>query len=148
MFQRVRQGSRLHRRPLASAALAVAIGAGALLVAPLALSAGATGASLPIYKVLTNASNGTTTVIPKGVQIEVKLSSHGFRWTEASVINAGPEAVLKFESGHVYANGSSTTTFLSVGYGEVTLAATGTPKCTTICPTVETVWHANVIVYV
>ncbi|HEX3334249.1 MAG TPA: hypothetical protein VHS57_07895 [Acidimicrobiales bacterium] len=148
MSHRIDRDLRRHRRLLPAAALVAALGAGSLLAVPLATSAGAGAATPVITKVLTNASNGTTTVVPKGVQIEVKLSSHGFRWTEASVINAGPEVVLKFESGHVNANGSSVTTFLSVGYGEVTLEATGTPKCTTVCPTVDMAWHANVIVYV
>jgi hypothetical protein len=101
--------------------------------------------------VLTNSSNGKTVYVVKGWQVEVKLSSDGFRWTEASVVNAGPEVVLQKLSGHVYADGSSTTLFLVVSYGgEVTLEATGVKKCSNnpACTPIVRVWRANVISYV
>jgi hypothetical protein len=121
-----------------------------LLAAPVTATVGAGAAGPAVTKVLTNASNGTTVVVTKGFQVEVKLASDGFRWTEASVINAGPAAVLQFVSGHVNPNGSSTTDFLVVGYGEATLQATGVKKCSNnpaCTPTVMT-WRANVISYV
>jgi hypothetical protein len=108
-------------------------------------------ASPAVTTVLTNASNGKTVYVAKGFEVEVKLASDGFRWTEASVVNAGPEVVLQKLSGHVYANGSSVTTFLVVSYsGEATLEATGVKKCNNspACTPIVTVWHANVISYV
>jgi hypothetical protein len=131
--------------------LAAASGAGAGLAVPLATTAGADAATPAVTAVLTNSSNGTTVYVAKGFQVEVKLSSDGFRWTEASVINAGPEVVLQKEAGHLYANGSSTTTFLVVRYsGEATLEATGVKKCTNnpACTPIVRVWRANVISYV
>jgi hypothetical protein len=136
---------------LPAAALAAVVGAGALLATPLATSAGVSAATPAVTAVLTNSSNGKTVYVAKGFQVEVKLFSDGFRWTEASVINAGPEVVLQKESGHVYANGSSTTTFLVVRYGgEVTLEATGVKKCSNnpACTPIVRVWRANVISYV
>jgi hypothetical protein len=108
---------------------------------------GAGAATTAVTKVLTNASNGTTVVVTKGFGVEVRLASLGFRWTEASVINAGPEAVLRFESGYVFPNGSSVTNFRVVGYGEATLRATGVKKCSDnpACTPVVVVWSANVV---
>jgi hypothetical protein len=127
-----------------------AVAVGALLAAPVATTVGA-GAAVPaVTKVLTNASNGTTVVVTKGFGVEVELASDGFRWTEASVINAGPEVVLQFVSGHEDRNGSSVTDFRVVGYGEVTLEATGVKKCSHLpaCTPIVMVWRANVISYV
>jgi len=139
-----------HRRLRPAAALGVAVAAGALLAAPVATTVDAGAASPAVTKVLTNASNGTTVVVTKGFQVEVKLASDGFRWTEATTINAGPEVVLQFESGHVGLNGSSMTGFRVVGYGEVTLQATGVKKCSNnpACTPVVMTWRANVISYV
>jgi hypothetical protein len=141
---------RSRRRLWPAAALVAAVGACALLATPVVTTVGAGAASPTVTKVLTNASNGTTVVVTKGFGVEVKLASDGFRWTEASVINAGPEVVLQFVSGHVNPNGSSVTDFRVVGYGEVTLLATGVKKCShnpACTPTVK-VWRADVISYV
>ena len=78
--------------------------------------------------VLTNASNGTSSVVAKGDLVVVKLASEGYRWTEASVVNASPEAVLQKESGRMFHDGSSVTTFLVVGYGDAALQARGRSK--------------------
>jgi hypothetical protein len=142
---------RPHRRPRAAAALAAAVAAGALFAIPVATTAGAGAASPAVTKVLTNASSGKTVYVAKGWHVEVQLSSDGFRWTEASVINAGPEVVLQKLSGHLYANGSSTTTFLVVSYsGEAALEATGVKTCSNNpgCTPIVTTWRANVISYV
>jgi hypothetical protein len=142
---------RPHRRLRAAAALAAAVGAGALFAVPVATTDGAGAASPAVTKVLTNASNGTTVYVAKGWHVEVRLSSDGFRWTEASVINAGPEVVLQRLSRHLYANGSSTTIFLVVSYGgEAALEATGVKKCSNnpACTPIVMVWRANVISYV
>lgn len=141
---------RTRRRFRPAAALGAVVAAGALLNAPVATTVGAGAASPAVTKVLTNASNGTTVVVTKGIEVVVKLSSDGFRWTEASAINAGPAAVLQFESGHQYPRGSSVTDFRVVGYGEVTLQATGVKKCSNnpACTPIVMVWRANVISYV
>jgi predicted secreted protein len=105
------------------------------------------GASAAAHRVvLTNASNGTTTVVTQGEQVIVKLSSKGFDWTEASVIDASSEVVLKKESGHVSSGGTSVTKFLVVGYGTATLQATGTSKCASgpVCDPLSVTWSANV----
>jgi hypothetical protein len=130
--------------------LVAALAVGALLAAPDAVTVGAGAAGPIVTKVLTNASNGTTVVVTKGFGVEVRLASLGFRWTEASVINAAPEAVLRFESGHVSLNGSSSTDFKVVGYGAATLQATGVKKCSNnpACTPTVMVWSANVISYV
>ena len=77
----------------------------------------------------------------------MRLSSDGFRWTEASIPNATAEVVLRKISGHVSPDGSSTTTFLVVGYGEATLRAVGDAKCsrTGACIPVSILWSANVV---
>jgi hypothetical protein len=106
------------------------------------------GASTPAHRVvLTNGSDGTSTIVTQGEQVVVKLSSDGFDWTEASVINAGAGLVLKEESGHVSSGGSSVTKFLVVGYGSVTLQATGTAKCASgpACDPLSVTWSANVL---
>jgi hypothetical protein len=141
---------RPHRRLRPAAALGAVVAAGTLFAAPVATTTGAGAASPVVTKVLTNASNGKTVVVTKGFQVEVELASDGFRWTEASGVNAGPEAVLQFESGHVDPNGSSLTDFRVVGYGEVTLEATGVRKCSNnpACTPIVRVWRANVISYV
>jgi hypothetical protein len=100
--------------------------------------------------VLTNASSGTTTVVTKGEEVVVKLSSPGFRWTEASVESASPVAVLEKLSGHVSSDGSSVTTFEVVGYGAASLQAVGSATCPTsstggTCIPLSIVWQANVI---
>src|SRR3984957_19453523 len=117
------------RSLLAAGATLLAAGAGALTVSPLAGSvAGASTMSVQRV-ILTNQSNGSTTIVTKGERVVVKLHSAGFTWTEASVINASPEVVLKKVSGHVSSGGSSVTKFLVVGYGSVSLQATGTAQC-------------------
>jgi hypothetical protein len=136
---------------LPAVVLTAAVGAGALLAVPIATTPGVSAATPVVTGVLTNASNGKTVYVAKGWHVEVKLSSDGFRWTEASVINAGPEVVLQKLSGHELANGSSTTTFLVVSYGgEATLEATGVKKCSNnpACTPIVRVWRANVISYV
>jgi hypothetical protein len=150
MSHRVHPLSRPHGRLRATAALAAAVALGALFAVPVTTTVGA-GSASAVTKVLTNASNGTTVYVARGWHVEVKLSSDGFRWTEASVINAGPEAVLQFVSGHVGANGSSTTIFLVVSIGgEATLESTGVKKCSNnpACTPTVMVWSANVISYV
>ena len=104
------------------------------------------GASAAAHRVvLTNTSNGTTTIVTQGEQVVVKLSSKGFDWTEASVINASSENVLEKESGHVSSGGTSVTKFLVVGYGTATLQATGTAKCSgPACDPLSVTWSANV----
>ena len=106
--------------------------------------AGATAA--PHRVVLTNTSNGTTTIVTRGEQVVVKLSSKGYDWTEASVINVSSELVLKKESGRVSSGGASVTKFLVVGYGTATLQATGTAKCASgpACDPLSVTWSANV----
>jgi predicted secreted protein len=105
------------------------------------------GAAAAQRVVLTNTSNGTTTIVTQGEQVVVKLSSKGFDWTEASVINASSELVLKKESGHVSSGGSSTTRFVVVGYGTASLQATGTAKCTggSVCDPLSATWSANIV---
>ncbi len=141
---------RPHRGRRPAAALAVAVGATGLLAAPVAAATDSGAATPAVTKVLTNASNGSTTAVTKGEQVVVKLTSDGFRWTEASVINASAELVLRKESGHVSRNGSSTTTFLVVGYGNADLEATGTNKCSAgpVCNPLSVTWSANVYSYV
>ena len=100
-----------------------------------------------IASILTNTSNGTTTIVTRGEQVVVKLSSQGFDWTEASVINASSELVLKKESGHVSSGGTSVTKFLVVGYGTATLQATGSAKCASgpVCDPLSVTWSANIV---
>lgn len=127
--------------PRAALTAVLALGAGAALT-----SAGAGAAtSTPNKVVLTNSSNGTTTLATKGEEVVVQLTSDGYRWTEASVVNASANVVLEKISGHVYANGSSTTTFLVVGYGSATLQAVGNPKCLANgCALPSVLWSANI----
>jgi hypothetical protein len=152
MSHRVHPVPRSRRRLPAAASLAVAFGAGALLAVPLTTAAAvSTATTSTVTAVLTNSSNGKTVYVVKGWHVEVRLSSDGFRWTEASVINAGPEVVLQKLSAHLYANGSSTTTFLVVSYsGGAALEATGVKKCSNnpACTPIVTTWHASVISYV
>lgn len=106
------------------------------------------GASAAAHRVvLTTTSSGTTTIVTQGEQVVVKLSSKGFDWTEASVINASPEIVLKKESGHVSSGGTSITRFVVVGYGTATLQATGTATCAggPACDPLSVTWSANVV---
>jgi hypothetical protein len=148
--RRVHPVPRPHRLLQLTAALGTAV-AGAFLAVPLATAAGGSTTTPVVTEVLTNSSNGKTVYVAKGWHVEVKLSSDGFRWTEASPINAGPEVVLQRLSGHVDANGSSTTTFLVVSYsGEVTLESTGVKKCSNnpACTPIVMTWRANVISYV
>lgn len=113
----------IHRTGLlltSAAALAACLGAMS--------SQGVAGAAATVQQkqvVLTNTSSGTTTVVTRGEEVVVKLSSPGFRWTEASVMSASPVAVLKKLSGHVSADGSSVTKFQVVGYGTASLEAIG-----------------------
>ncbi len=79
--------------------------------------AGAASTVQPHRVVLTNTSSGTTTVVTKGEEVVEKLSSPGFRWTEAAVVSASPAAVLERLSGHGSSDGSFVTTFEVVGYG-------------------------------
>jgi len=79
--------------------------------------------------------------------------SHGRLRAAASLAAAdGAGALFAVKlSGHVYANRSSTTTFLVVSSsGEVTLQATGVKKCSNnpACTPIVMVWRANVISYV
>jgi hypothetical protein len=138
----------LPRHLLAAAALAFVVGTAALLTDPAAAGAVArsTTATSGVTKVLTNASNGTTTTVTKRWRVVVKLASRdGFDWSEASIVNATSEVVLKRVSGHISRNGSSTTTFDVVGYGAATLVATGTAKCAgPACNALRMNWSANV----
>jgi hypothetical protein len=126
----------------------VAAGTGALAISPADGSFAGASTTSAHRVVLTNQSNGSTTIVTKGEQVVVKLTSDGFDWTEASVINASAENVLMKESGHVSSGGSSVTKFLVVGFGSVTLQATGTEKCSTSAPVCDPVlahWSANVV---
>jgi hypothetical protein len=144
--------SRRNLRPrprylLPASALTLALSAGALLVGPGAAGAAASTATTPaVTKVLTNASNGTTTVVTKGWTIVVNLSSSdGFAWTEASANNPTSHVVLEKVSGQISSNGSSTTTFDVVGHGRATLVATGNAKCSGgACVPLSVLWRANV----
>jgi hypothetical protein len=135
-------------RGLPATALAVvAAGAGALAMSPAGGSLAGASTTSAHRVVLTNQSNGSTTIVTKGEQVVVKLKSDGFDWTEASVVNASAENVLVQESGHVSSGGSSITKFLVVGYGTATLQATGTEKCSKtppVCDPLLTHWSANV----
>jgi hypothetical protein len=137
-----------HRRfiPATTGAL-LAAGAGVLTVSALAGSVAGASTTSAHRVILTNQSIGTTTVVTKGEGVVVKLHGAGFAWTEASVINASPEIVLKKESGHVSSGGSSVTKFLVVGYGSVTLQATGTAQCSSAppCDPLSVTWSANVV---
>jgi hypothetical protein len=117
-----------------------------------AAPAGLAGAASTVQShkvVLTNASSGTTTVVTKGEEVVVTLSSPGFRWTESSVMSANLAAVLKELSGHVSSTGSSVTTFEVVGYGAASLQAVGSSTCTAgsaggTCIPISILWQANV----
>jgi hypothetical protein len=134
---------------LTGTALAVvAAGTGALALSPAGGSLAGASTTSAQRVVLTNQSNGSTTIVTKGEQVVVRLKSDGFDWTEASVINASAENVLVKESGHVSSGGSSITKFLVVGYGAATVQATGTEKCSTsppVCDPLLTHWSANVV---
>ncbi len=136
-------------RGLPATALAiVAAGAGALAISPAGGSLAGASTTSTQRVVLTNQSNGSTTIVTKGEQVVVRLKSDGFDWTEASVINASAENVLVKESGYVSSGGSSITKFLVVGYGTATLQATGTEKCSEsppVCDPLLTHWSANVV---
>jgi hypothetical protein len=144
---RPRGGTAYRRFVPATAWVLIAAGAGVLTVSPLAGPAASATTTSAGRVVLTNESNGSTTVVTKGEQVVVKLHSDGFDWTEASVINASSEIVLKKESGHVSSRGSSVTKFLVVGYGSVALQASGTAKCSSdpACDPRSVTWSANVI---
>ena len=142
---RKRRAGRGRRVPATTLALITA-GAGVFALSP--EGAALAGASAAAHRVvLTNTSNGTTTIVTQGEQVVVTLSSKGFDWTEASVINASSEIVLKKESGHVSSGGTSVTKFLVVGYGTATLQATGTAKCASrpVCDPLSVTWSANVV---
>ena len=127
-----------------AASLTALLGLGALAAAPATGTAGAAPQPTKVV-VLTNASNGTTTVATKGEEVVVQLATNGYRWTEASVVNATANVVLQKLSGHVYPNGSSTTTFLVVGYGLASLRAVGNPKCAASgCLLPSLLWRANI----
>ena len=146
MFRREPRSKRSSSRRAAfvpAVSLTALLGLGALAAAPATGTAGA--APQPTKVVLTNASNGTTTIATKGEEVVVQLASNGYRWTEASVMNASANVVLQKLSGHVYANGSSTTTFLVVGYGLASLQAVGNPKCAASgCLLPSILWSANI----
>jgi hypothetical protein len=131
---------------LASALTAV-VGLGALAVLPATAAAGTSSATgVTKVVVLTNSSNGTTTLVTKGEEVVVRLTSDGYDWTEAFVVNASAGTVLRFVSGHVAPDGSSTTTFLVVGYGSAALRAVGNPKCLQHgCAIPSRLWAANVV---
>ena len=133
---------------LRGSALILTAGTGALVAGPATAGAASpsTTAAPAVTKVLNDASNGTSTIVTKGWKVVVKLSSgDGFDWTEASVVNATSQVVLKKVSGHVSSNGSSTTIFDVVGYGAATLVATGTASCTgPACVLLRKNWSANV----
>ncbi len=143
-----RNSKPLSRHLLHASALGLVVGTGALLTGPATTGAVAPSATATpvVTKVLTHASNGTTTTVTKGWRVVVQLSGRdGFDWTEASVVNATSEVVLKKVSGHISSNGSSTTRFDVVGYGAATLVATGTAKCTgPACTPLTMNWSANV----
>lgn len=125
--------------------LTATLGLGALGALP-AGAGGSAPASAPKVVVLTNASNGTTTLVTKGEEVAVALHTNGYQWTEASVVNASPVAVLRQISGHVSSNGSSTTIFLVVGYGSATLQAVGNPNCLKNgCAQPSILWSATVV---
>jgi len=120
-----------------------ALGASAVVGSPSAIAT----SGPPAVIILTNSSNGKTVVATKGDLVQVRLTSvNGVRWTEASVVPSATVSPLVKVSGHVTSTGSSVTTFEVVGYGSAGLEATGTPKCTTVCPTYVLLWRATVVV--
>jgi hypothetical protein len=125
----------------------VVVGLGALAVLPgTAATSAAAATGVTKVVVLTNSSNGTTTLVTKGEEVVVRLTSDGHNWTEASVVNASAVVVLRFVSGHVAPDGSSVTTFLVVGYGSAALRAVGNPKCLQRgCAIPSVLWTANVV---
>jgi hypothetical protein len=133
---------------LPACALTLAVSIGALLAGTAAVGAAALPAATnpAVTKVLTNDSNGTTTVVTKDWIVVVNLSSSdGFTWTEASAINATSHVVLTKVSGQISSNGSSTTTFDVVGYGRATLVAVGSAKCSgEVCLPLSVIWRANI----
>jgi hypothetical protein len=125
--------------------LIATLGLGALAALPAGADAAAPVSAAKVV-VLTNASNGTTTLVTKGEEVAVQLHTNGYQWTEASVVNASPVAVLRQVYGHVSTDGSSTTVFLVVGYGSATLRAVGNPKCLQYgCALPSILWTANVV---
>jgi len=128
-------------------ALTAVVGLGTLAVLPANAGAAAPSATGAVkVVVLTNSSNGTTTLVTKGEEVVVRLTSDGYRWTKASVVNASAVPVLRFVSGHVAPDGSSSTTFLVVGYGSAALRAVGNPKCLPSgCALPSLLWTANVV---
>ncbi len=120
-----------------------ALGASAVVGSP---SAVATSGPTAVI-ILTNSSNGKTVVATRGDLVQVRLTSvNGLRWTEASVVPSASVSPLVKESGHITSTGSSVTTFKVVGYGSAGLEATGSPTCTTVCPTYVLLWRATVVV--
>ncbi len=120
-----------------------ALGASAAVGSPSAVAT----SGPPAVIILTSSSNGRTVVATRGDLVQVRLTSvNGVRWTEASVVPSATVSPLVKESGHVTSTGSSVTTFEVVGYGSAGLEATGTPKCTTVCPTYVLLWRATVVV--
>ena len=147
---RHRPEPREKRRPtrgrlLPTTALAlISAGAGVFALSP---EAGQLAAAAADRVVLTNTGNGTTTIVTQGEHVVVQLRTKGFDWTEASVINASSELVLKKESGHASSGGTSVTKFLVVGYGTATLQATGTARCASgrVCDPLSVTWSANIV---
>jgi hypothetical protein len=104
-----------------------------------------TGASTVV---LTNSSNGSTVIAHKGDRVVVQLTGVPLRWSEATAVpgTSATTPVLVKKSGSTSANGSSTTTFRVVNYGDEGINAVGAPICSpaTACPTFELLWHATV----
>ncbi len=105
-----------------------------------------TGASTTV--VLTNSSNGSTVIAHKGDRVVVQLTGVPLRWSEATAVPGASATtpILVKKSGSTSANGSSTTTFRVVNYGDEGINAVGAPICSpaTACPTFELLWHATV----
>ncbi len=111
--------------------------------------AGAVSVTPPVVKkvTLTFGSDGATVLATKGELVEVKLSGHHLRWSEAQVIQSTP--VLALVSAATTANGASDTVFKVINYGSAGLDATGTPICSAAaaaagCPQYVLLWHATV----
>ena len=121
------------------------------LVLPSTALAGTSVAKAPTRGttvLLTNSDNGKTVRAAKGDTVVVELKSDGvLRWSEASVAPSSTTSpVLVKTGGQVSPNGSSTTTFLVVGYGSARLDALGRPNCTSVCPQYILLWQATVSV--
>jgi hypothetical protein len=98
--------------------------------------------------VLTNADQGTTTLVTRGEKVVVVLSSPNLRWSEVTVATGGSAPpVLTLMKGKVKSDGTSRTVFEVTGYGSATLQATGQPPCAggIVCPTYVETWQASVV---